>query len=284
MHWKNLALLAGLCSAVALGQDESVYAPPTPVGPDEGTNEGGVSLELDVRYLTDYLYRGVDYTRTDRSDNEEMDMNISAMMRFDLGERMPHPFVGTTANVYDSDPESRFQEFRPSVGADLTLQPVKFTAALQSYTYPQREDLETSEALFKVQLDDSRMLGADRPLLQPYVMVAYDYDLNDGFYIEGGVSHDFVIEDLSMVITPVAAIAYTRGWQQQFVFVADEGNGWQHFDVGLNAKYKLNSLLNISPRFGEWYARAQIFHSEHLAESTVGHSQTWGGLGIGFEY
>src|ERR687898_808858 len=44
-------------------QDESVYAPPAPPSDAEGANTGGINLDLTVRYLTDYLYRGVDRTR-----------------------------------------------------------------------------------------------------------------------------------------------------------------------------------------------------------------------------
>jgi len=290
MHWNKLAFLLAMTSGMAWAQSDTVYAPPIPVAPDEGTNQGGVSFELNIRNLTDYVYRGVDYTEvvnpeTDTTGGENnLDLNVDAMMRFDLGDRVPHPFMGVAANVYDSDPESRFQEFRPIVGADLTLQPLIFTAALQSYTYPQRDQLDTSEVLGKVQLDDSRIFGSDVPLLNPYILVAYDYDLNNGFYAEAGISHDFLIEDISVTITPIARIAYTRGWQQQFAFFADDGSGWQHLDLGAHVQYKLNSLLNLSRRWGDWYLRGQLFYTEHLASSTVGHTLTYGGLGIGFEY
>lgn len=290
MHWNKLAFGVAMTAGMALAQDDTVYAPPIAIAPDKGTNQGGVSFELNVRNLTDYVYRGVDYTEvvdpeTAATGGENnLDLNMDVMMRFDLGDRVPHPFVGAAVNVYDSDPVSRFQEFRPIVGADLELQPVTFTGALQSYTYPQREQLDTSEMLGKIQLDDSRLVGSDVPLLNPYVLVAYDYDLNNGWYAEAGISHDFLIEDISLTITPIVRIAYTHGWQQQFAFFAEDGTGWQHLDVGANFQYKLNSLLNLSRRWGDWYLRGQIFYTEHLTSTTVGQTLTWGGLGIGFEY
>lgn len=283
------AAIGVLSACPAFAQSETVYAPPTPVTAEEGTNQGGIHFDLNVRYRTDHVYRGVDYTEVTDEDERaggEDNLNLTAdtTIRFDLGPRRPHPFIGMSANVYDSDPESRFQEFRPVVGADLYLQPITFTAGHQTYIYPERETIETNEFFAKVQLDDSRMLGRERPLLSPYVLVAYDYDLNDGIYAEAGVSHDIIFEDSALTITPVARIAYTRGWQQQFTFVVEEGTGFQHMDLGVEGRYRVNSLLNMSRRWGEWFLTGQIYYTEHLSEDTVGHTELWGGVGIGLQY
>src|SRR5688500_12968976 len=39
---------------------ESVYAPPDPISANTGVNEGGVHFRLDVSYMTDYVFRGID--------------------------------------------------------------------------------------------------------------------------------------------------------------------------------------------------------------------------------
>lgn len=286
--WITVASLAGICT-LGLAQEESVYAPPSPVPQNEGTNQGGIHFELDLAYLTDYVYRGVNYSAVDDPDeksssNSIANLHTDAKIQFDLGDRMPHPFVAISANISDADPVSRFQEFQTAVGADLWLQPVMFTLALQDYTYPEREDDESSEVYGKIQLNDSQLFHSDTPVISPYLLVAYDYDLNDGTYIETGISHDFVFEDWFLVVTPVARIAYTNGWQQQFVFTSDDGTGWQHYEVGFHAQYKLNSLLNVSKRWGEWYLSGQVMHTESLTSSTVGQTLNWGGVGIGFKY
>jgi hypothetical protein len=82
----------------------------------------------------------------------------------------------------------------------------------------------------------------------------------------------------------VARVAYTHGWQQQFAFFTQEGDGWQHLDLGVNLQYKLNSLLNLSHRWGEWYLHGEVFYTEHLTDTTVGQTGSYGGVGIGFEY
>src|SRR5690242_14032229 len=43
-------------------EPESIYAPPQPPREDEGLNEGGVHIDLTVRYMTDYVYRGIDFS------------------------------------------------------------------------------------------------------------------------------------------------------------------------------------------------------------------------------
>jgi hypothetical protein len=282
--WMILALAVVLSAGWVMAEDETVYAPPKPIAPEQGTNQGGVNFNLEALLLTNYVYRGVDYSDVPGASGSDLNFLADAKMSFDLGPRAPHPYLAVLANVFNPDNVSRFQEVFGAVGADWTLKPVTFTAAVQTYTYPERDEANTAEAFGQVLLDDSRLFRADKPVLNPYIAAAYDYELNDGWYIEAGISHDFVFEDISLTVTPIARIAYTIGWEQQFIFVADPGTGWQHYDVGLQLQYKLNSLLNLSPRLGLWYIKGQVFYTEHLASSTVGHTVTWGGGGIGFEY
>lgn len=276
--------------ALGQGQNESVYAPPQPEPVGQGTNEGGVHLSLGVDYLTNYVYRGVDYSDvvdpvTRAQGSTAFNTYMEGLLQFDLGNRMPHPFLALSGNVYADDPVSQFQEFRPAAGADLTLKPVTFTLGVQTYVYPQREDFQTTEGFGKAQFDDSKLWDADDPVLSPYLYGAYDWRVNDGWYIEGGVSHDFALTDWHLKVTPVARLAYTSGWQQQFAFVVPtDGTGWQHWDVGVKATYSLNGLFNLSKRWGEWLLRGQVWYTQHLCNETVGQTQTWGGVGIAFEY
>src|SRR5687768_12102344 len=39
---------------------ESVYDLEAPAAEDEGFNQGGVNFDLKVRYMTDYVFRGID--------------------------------------------------------------------------------------------------------------------------------------------------------------------------------------------------------------------------------
>ncbi len=40
-----------------------MYAPPEAERPEDLTNRGGVNVDLNFRYLTDYNYRGISFNR-----------------------------------------------------------------------------------------------------------------------------------------------------------------------------------------------------------------------------
>ena len=53
------SILPPSSSPPALLDDQSVYAPPAPPRENEGFNAGGVNFDLQFRYVTDNVYRGV---------------------------------------------------------------------------------------------------------------------------------------------------------------------------------------------------------------------------------
>jgi hypothetical protein len=71
---------------------------------------------LTVSYLTDYVFRGIDFS--DFGGHEDTaNLQIQGQLTFDLGSIQP--FIGVFANVCNDDPISDFQEIRPFVGAEV---------------------------------------------------------------------------------------------------------------------------------------------------------------------
>ena len=221
-------------------QDTSVYALPTPATTDEGANTGGVNIDMRVNYLSDYLYRGVDRTRFIDSNtsgatfNERANFQFDGKLYFNLG-KLPHPFVGIFANVLDQDPISTFQEVRPVFGAEWRIRPLILAAGHNTYIFPDRSILNTGEVWGKIAIDDSVLLRSDEPFLTPYVYAAYDYDIYNGWYLEAGVSHDFVIEGTGITFTAQAAIGGVIG-HQAFVGTTAHDTGPQHYEAGLTGR------------------------------------------------
>src|SRR5579863_3861029 len=91
----------------ALDEPPSVYPEIMPSGDQQGMNSGGVNFGLDVDWLSDYVYRGVDQSTPGRRPESALQFNANA--EFDLG-KLPHPFIGLFVNVFNSDPISRFEE------------------------------------------------------------------------------------------------------------------------------------------------------------------------------
>ncbi len=288
MAMTGAAGMAGMCALAAPlaaampDTPQSVYALPRDLPESEGANSGGVNLDFNLNYTTAYVYRGIDHNRVG-SKGSSPNLQFDGAVRFDLGN-FPHPFVGLFSDIFDTDPVSRFQEIRPTFGFDWELKPITFTAGHNTYIYPERERLNTAEVYGQITLDDSTIFSSDQPVFSPYLSAAYDYDINNGWYFEAGVKHDFVVEGTGLTITPKFDVAYLSGIQQQFVFFNTRDTGFHHYDVGLNVEYSLNTLLNVSRRYGEWSLRGFLFYSGTLNEKINADNTLWGGGGIRFTY
>lgn len=264
--------------------DNAVYGPP-PLSPEqqEGTNSGGVNLDLDIGYATDYVYRGVDHDDVGPSGNS-LNLLIDSRLTFDFGP-YPHLFVGVFADVYNADPVSQFQEFRPSVGADWNLRPFLLELGHNSYIYPQRENFDTSELYLKVTIDDSLLFNTDSPIFSPYAMGAFDFGSGKGWYVETGLRHDFVIEDWGLTLTVKGDVAYIARLQTQFIFTnTEQDTGWQHAEGGLYASYSVNNLLNIPRRYGEFNLTGFVTYSGKLSKQLTASNVLWSGGGLAFRY
>jgi hypothetical protein len=279
---------------IAQREVQSVYAPPAPPRENQGINEGGVNFNFDALYMTDYVWRGIDRSESSRpedSPNIEFDGKLS----FNTG-RYPHPFIGVFMNIFNSDPLSRFQEIQPYMGFDWNLRPLLFSVGYNSYIFPERDMFNTSEIFAKCTLDDSYFFRTEKPIASPYVFGAYDYDKGKGVYAEFGISHDFAIEDTSIVLTPNASVAYVNsdhifakpdGAVSDPAFDYDptgSGTGFQHYQVGLTLTYGLNQALNIPKRWGDFDVKAYLAYTDGIDNKLRADTEIWGGVGLAFSY
>ena len=296
-----IVVLASVCGALAqepqprLPEVESVYAPPEPPRENEGANEGGVKLNFNAGLLTDYIFRGIDRSESggpEDSPNLQIDSNLS----FDL-EKYPHPFIGVFVNIYDSDKFSRFQEIRPYFGFDWNLRPFLFSFGHNSYIYPERDRFNTSEVFGKVLLDDSYFFRTDKPIFNAYLFGAYDYDKYHGVYVELGMSHDFVIEDTPITVTPMGHVAYVNDFDMfravtgptadpafDFNPVGPSATGFQHYQVGVVVTYALNETFNIPRRYGQFDLKGYLMYTDGIDHKLRADTEIWGGVGIAFSY
>lgn len=269
--------------SIQSGEPESVYAPPAPPREDEGFNEGAVHFDLALGYFSKYIYRGVEVFHPPLG-KDRSNLQINSKLAWDLG-KLPHPFLGVFANVSESDPVSTFQEIRPTVGFDWTIRPFIFSAGHISYLYPDRDKLETSEVYGQIQLDDSYFLHTDQPFLSPYIYAAYDYDRYNGWYYEAGISHKFIIEDTPLSFIVDGNIGYVQGLQQFGTKPKQNHiNGFQHYQFGLTADYSLNTLFNVSKRYGDWSLQGFIYYTDGIDNNLQSTTSWWGGAGILFKY
>jgi len=274
--------LAAPAALTLLPEDQSVYAPPAPPREDEGVNAGGVNFDLSFRYATDNVYRGV--SRSEGiAKRHNPNYQFDGRLDFDLG-KLPHPFIGAFVNIHSSDPISRFQEVRPYVGLNWNLRPFIVEGGNITYIFPERDELNTGEAYAKVTFDDSWLFRTDTPIVSPYVYGAYDYDKYSGFYIEAGISHDFVFENTGFTLTALANIAYV--YNNPFFSTTPKGKdtGLQHYEIGLIGNYSLNHAFHLSPRHGTFTLQGFLYFDDRTSSDLRADIQLWGGAGIGFHY
>ena len=265
-----------------VAQQESVYAPPQVLDGQSGTNEGALSLEIGGRYMTDYIFRGLEIIEPPGSE-DAFNFQLEADLTMDLG-RLPDPFLRVFTNTAEGDEISRFQVIRPSVGLEWQTEMLTIAVGWQNFTYPDRDDLDTSEIFLDLQINDGVLFTEEDPIIGPFVFVAYDVDQYDGFYFAGGVRRTFELLDSNVDLTIEGLVAYVSEYSLYSVAPANDGTGFSHYQVGLKAQYNLNSLLNIAQRYGSWSAAGYLYYTDGIDDELGATTQIWGGGGIVFEY
>ena len=263
-------------------EPEDVYLPAGPPTPRELTNQGGVNFSLEVDYASHYIFRGVDQSTPPKRNENALQFN--SRLDFNLG-KLPHPFIGVFSNIFYNDPVSRFEEVRPYAGAEWTIRPITVAGGFTSYIFPNREGKDTQEVWVRISGDDSRLWHSERPVLTPYIYGAYDFHKYDGFYLEAGLKHDFIIGETGLVLTAVGDLAYVVH-DPYFRNPGPVGKetGFQHYDCGMIATYDLNPALGIPQRFGQWQVRGYLMYSGSVSEGLRADSRIWGGIGLSFRY
>lgn len=264
-----------------LDEPRGVYPEIMPPQQEQGINAGGVHFDLDFAWMTRYVYRGIDQsTIPGRAENAEQ---FNGTADFDLG-KLPHPFIGLFANIFSNDPVSRFQEVRPYFGAAWTVKPLTFTGGFISYIYPNRKSFDTQEVFAQISFDDSLLFHSEHPLISPYVYGAYDLDKYQGFYLEAGVSHDFVFEDGVFTLTPYGKIAYVIGQPYFALGPGLRDYGLQHYEIGLTGSLSLNHMFNLGHRFGDWSVEGYLRYTDGIDNHLRAGTLIWGGVGLSFKY
>ena len=272
-----------------VGVPNSVYAPPPIRTPDQGVNEGGVSLDIDVTYFTDYVYRGIKrFSDADTGASEDSaNFQPYGKVSFNLG-KLPSPFISLFANVATDDQVTNFEELRPTVGLDWDLRLFKISAGHTSYLYPSREDLETNEIFGSLTLNDAPLFNTERPVLSPFVFAAYDYDRYDGLYLEGGLRHDFLLEGTGLTVTVEGVVAYVNHYGllagPPDAAGRSSDTGFPFYQLGLLGRYDLNEVLNLSRRYGEFALTGYLYYTDGIDDRLRSDTQLWGGAGVSFRY
>ena len=264
---------------------ESVYRPPSVDDASLGYNDGALSLDLTARYLTDYVFRGIEIVEP-QTHEDSINVQVDARLQLDLG-KLPDPFVRVFTNTAEGDSISNFQVIRPSIGLEWETDAFTLAVGQQSFTYPDRNDLDTSEVFAELNLNDGYLAGGDDPVFGPYVFAAYDYDSYTGTYLEAGLRRSFRVDDSNLTVRLEAHVAYVDHYAELFgIGPAGQrnGSGFSHYQLSATAHYDLNTLLNISRRYGQFGIEGYLNYTDGIDNDLAATTQIWGGAGITFRY
>ena len=150
-----------------------------------------------------------------------------------------------------------FTEVDLTASYDLPIKgPVGVTVAVAEYLYPKSGAYEielpenhvlVSEDVLRGEDSDSRDLSVTVTgdcLLEPTLLLSYDFDEVDGFYGSLGIGHSFeVMEKLSLDTR--ASIGYALSKYNEFYFGEDE-NAFNDGNVSAGLTYALTDNLSLS--------------------------------------
>jgi hypothetical protein len=258
---------------------ETVYGTPPILTPGSGQNDGGINLNASVRYATDYMFRGFEPVEADSSE-DSINFGIDTTLTFDLG-RLPDPFVRVITNTAEGDSVSKFQVIRPIVGFQWDTDAFGLTLGHQSFTYPDRDVLDTAEIFIDLAINDDALFGGEGVNFGPYLFVAYDYDAFEGTYAEAGFRRFEPIDESALGLGYNVHLAYIESLGGLF---GGSGRGFQHYQIGVLAGYDLNTLLNISRRYGIWSLQGSFNYTDGLEDDLAAETQLWGTFGVSLRY
>ncbi len=256
---------------------ETIYGAPPLQTPGSGYNDGAIRLDGAAIYSTDYIFRGIEIVEP-MTNEDAANLALSATLTFDLG-RLPDPFVHVRTNTAGGDDVSNFQVIRPTVGLHWMTDGFEVAIAHQSFTYPDRDELDTAEIYVELDLYDGALGDGSGKLLGPYVVAAYDYDAFEGTYLEAGLRRYEQLEESELSLGYDVHVAYVDRLDELF-----GGDGFQHYQFGVRAGYELNTLLNISRRYGIWSIGGYLNYTDGIDNDVAATTQIWGGGGISFTY
>ena len=269
----------------AIDPPETVYAPVKPEEGGGGYNEGALTLAITGRYVTDYVFRGFEIVEP-QTHEDAINVQIDSRLQLDLG-KLPDPFVRVFTNTAEGDSISNFQVIRPSVGLSWQTDAFILDVGQQSFTYPDRTELDTSEVFGEININDGYLLGGDDPIVGPYVFVAYDYDRYTGTYAEAGLRRKVRVGESNLDLLFEGHVAYVDHYAELFGVGPEgsrRGSGFQHYQLSLTAHYDLNTLLNISRRYGQFGVEGYLNYTDGIDNDLAATTQIWGGAGITFRY
>lgn len=281
---------------------------------------GGLSLSVDFTYVTDYMWRGINFSEYKKEGREAANWQLGVGFEIDpayLGAPGIGVFGGAFWWEWYADQEKA--DFSP--WSSSNLQEVDYQvywaynweeiglgieAGWIAYHFPRLRETAAPDAstggsdgaynhevYVTLSYDDSKIFG--QPILNPYFSYYLEIDDNNYSYMEFGVSHEFALKDWcgemflvkDMTVTPSAALGVDHRIYDKGGYSGSNQKGTKLAVLiyGVEVGLDLSSALAIPEEFGSWSVAGFINYQQSLhdrGENT--NDNLWGGVTLSWGF
>lgn len=306
-----LLLLAAL-AAPAVGEEvkepgltegvEEVTEPQTAV--EEPQAGRPVGLGVTSYLLSDYIFRGINFSEYEREGREKPNHQLVTTMGVPLGEGGKYGTVGfDTFFEWYADQEKinpttsdNTQEIDYTIWWSYDLERIATTATLgwTMFVFPNVQGVgdndRTHEWFVRLEHNDAwmwRSVGyeGEDGILNPSFFLAHDMQLARGAWMEFGINHPFALTD-NLVLTPSAIFAIDGSYLGPLLGTDDHDFRYAYTQLGLDLTYDMTSLLHLPEWAGTVAISGMLFYTcpTESAEHTGLEDQFWGGMALSWAW
>jgi len=239
-----------------------------------------VSVSLSYSLLSDYVFRGVNFSEYDGEGREKPNHQVAADFGFDLGDlgtlTYKAWFEWFAAQEQISGDGANIQEIDHSIewGHALTDN-TDLAIGVTWYTFPNDKAINSFEYYISLSHDDSWLWGTEEAVLNPSFYLAHDVDELDGVWMQLGLSHTFEVFE-NFTVTPGWMLCIDAGYWEDAFHIA--GEGWS-----LVAAYDLGEALQLPPEAGSLTVAGELYFCNlmgSLEDKGLAQDEFWGGMTV----
>ena len=278
-----------------------------------------VKVGIDYTVATDYIFRGVNYTKrreysTIPSANlgsglshqitafGEVDLGLGRVgyrgfFEFNQGQNTLNPY-GITNDHLQEDRHSIYAGYKfDSIGLDAE-------AGYIFYNYPKRRTQASDQEIYlTLKYDDSYMWRAlghgniKEPILNPYLNVFWGIGRNSRstMVFQAGIFHKFYLADYGLATTPIfkdltikpsIEIGWDKNWLTRNSNLRLGANQWSlgYINYGLEMNLDLKNALKLQSKdCGNLYLKGFINYSQALEKAYLD-DEFYGGMSVGYSW
>ncbi len=268
---------------------------------EEGSKPAELSFSLDYTLVSDYVFRGINFSEFAgegrEKPNHQMSTGIELATEYGNfgGFFWFEWFAGQGSLTPGSD---NLQEVDYVVYWNYDIEQIATNLELGwiAYTFPPSggDAHDTYEVYAKLSFDDSGVFGTQESVLNPYVYYGLDYDLGaNGSWIEIGISHDFALNEVAgleaapvikdLTVSPSLVLGIDHRYLDKFAVTGSGGPSTRlaNLNYGLAISYDVSGALGMDPKLGSLSLDGFLNFSQALRKGLL-NDEFYGGMSVSY--